>query len=119
MNVPLRKLDDFWLDDLVLVPQRLISEALAFHHRPEIWCNEEAIRAELQMEAFREPQHHIRKIVAMLQANALLIDKFLAGELDKHTDGEVTAVYRAGNALECWHQIRRLTRAQENPRNPF
>ena len=94
MHVPFRKLDDLWFDELNLVPQHLINEALAFHHRPDVWCDEEAIRAELQLEAFRE--HHIRNIVAMLQANALLIDKFLAGELDKNRDGEVAAVYRAG-----------------------
>ena len=95
MNVPFRKLEDLWFDELNLIPQHLLNEALAFHHRPDICCDEEAIRAELQLEAFRE--HHIRNIVAMLQANALLIDKFLAGELDKDRDGEVTAVYRAGD----------------------
>ena len=38
---------------------------------------------------------------------ALLIDKFVAGELDKDADGEVTAVYRAGdNRLLAPDQMR-------------
>ena len=57
MNVPFRRLDDLWFDELNLVPQHLINEALALHHRPDIWCNEEAIRARAAVGGFPRASH--------------------------------------------------------------
>ena len=47
-------------------------------------ANEAAIRADLELEAFRE--HHIRNITAMLFANQSLIEKYIDGTLDKNDD---------------------------------
>ena len=71
--------------ELDLVPDHLYYQALALLHRPDHWTSEAAIRAELELEAFRE--HHVRNIVAMLFANQALIRQYLDGTLDKHHDG--------------------------------
>ncbi|CAE7763064.1 unnamed protein product, partial [Symbiodinium necroappetens] len=69
---------------LELVPHHLYYQTLALLLRPDHWTSEEAIRAELELEAFRE--HHVRNILAMLFANQGLIRCYLSGELDKNED---------------------------------
>ena len=84
MNVPFRSLDELHRPELDLVPSHLYYQTLAFLLRPQHWTSEEAIRAELELEAFRE--HHVRNIVAMIFANQVLIRRYLSGELDKNED---------------------------------
>ena len=84
MNVPFRSLDDLYRPELELVPPHLYYQTLALLLRPDHWTSEEAIRAELELEAFRE--HHVRNILAMLFANQALIRRYLSGELDKNED---------------------------------
>ncbi|CAE7342755.1 pif1, partial [Symbiodinium sp. CCMP2592] len=84
MNVPFRSLEELYRPELDLVPSHLYYQTLAFLLRPQHWTSEEAIRAELELEAFRE--HHVRNIVAMLFANQGLIRRYLSGELDKNED---------------------------------
>ena len=84
MNVPFTSLDDLRRPELDLVPPHLYYQTLAYLLRPEHWTSEEAVRAELELEAFRE--HHVRNILAMLSANQGLIRKYLSGELDKRDD---------------------------------
>ena len=67
MNVPFRKLDDLWREELYLVPDHLWYQALALLHRPEHWRSPDAVRAELELEAFRE--HHVRNILSMLASS--------------------------------------------------
>lgn len=81
MNVPFRKLDDLLRPELQVLPPHLYYQGLALLHRPDQWRDPEAIRRDLELEAFRE--HHIRNIIAMLTANSLLIDKYLDGSLEK------------------------------------
>ena len=85
MNAPFRDLDaELKKPELELVPDHLYYQALAYLHRPDHWANPDAIRAELELEAFRE--YHIRNILAMLAANQSLIKKYLDGTLDKNDD---------------------------------
>ena len=85
MNVPFRDLDaELKKPELELVPDHLYYQALAYLHRLDHWANPDAIRAELELEAFRE--YHIRNILAMLAANQSLIEKYLDGTLDKNDD---------------------------------
>ena len=85
MHVPFRDLEELRRPELDLVPDHLCYQALALLHRPDHWTSEAAIRAELELEAFRE--HHVRNIVAMLFANQVLIRQYFDGTLDKHNDG--------------------------------
>ena len=84
MNVPFRSLEDLYRPELELVPPHLYYQTLALLLRPDHWTSEDAIRAELELEAFRE--HHVRNILAMLFANQGLIRRYLSGELDKNED---------------------------------
>ena len=83
MHVPFRDLE-LRRPELDLVPDHLYYQAVALLHRPDHWTSEAAIRAELELEAFRE--HHIRNIVAMLFANQVLIRQYFDGTLDRHND---------------------------------
>ena len=84
MNVPFRSLKDFLLPELDLVADHLYYQTMALLQAPEHWLSEEAIRAELELEAFRE--YHTRNILAMLEANRNLIEKYLRKELDKNEE---------------------------------
>eukprot|EP00434_Breviolum_minutum_P041512 symbB.v1.2.036926.t1/scaffold5330.1/size28357/2 len=57
---------------------------MALLNAPDHWLSEEAIRAELELEAFRE--YHTRNILAMLEGNRQLIEKYLRKELDKNEE---------------------------------
>jgi hypothetical protein len=87
MNVPFTSVGELWREDLDLVPGHLRCQALALLHRPEHWQDQSAIRADLELEAFRE--HHIRNILAMLLANQIHIQNYFDGTLDK--DDELPA----------------------------
>ena len=85
MNVPFKDFDaEMQRPELALVPDHLYYQALAFLIRPDHWTNPAAIRAELELEAFRE--YHIRNILAMIAANQGLIEKYLDGTLDKNAE---------------------------------
>jgi hypothetical protein len=84
MNIPFRNLDDLWRDELNLVPDHLRYQALALLHRPAFWREPAAIRADLELQAFRE--HHIRNVLARLEANVDFIDRYLDGRMDKDDD---------------------------------
>ena len=84
MTHPFRKMAELARPELDLVPPHLYYQALAFLVQKEHWTNEAAIRADLELEAFRE--HHIRNIVAMLFANHSLIEKYIDGTLNKNDD---------------------------------
>ena len=84
MTHPFRKMEDLARPELDLVPPHLYYQTLAFLLQKEHWTNEAAIRADLELEAFRE--HHIRNITAMLFANQSLIEKYIDGTLDKNDD---------------------------------
>ena len=84
MNVPFCSLQDFLLPELDLVPDHLYYQTMALLQAPDHWLSEEAIRAELELEAFRE--YHTRNILAMLEGNRKLIEKYLRKELDKNEE---------------------------------
>ena len=84
MTHPFRKMEELARPELDLVPPHLYYQTLAFLVQREHWTNEAAIRADLELEAFRE--HHIRNIVAMLFANQSLIEKYIDGTLDKNDE---------------------------------
>ena len=84
MNVPFRSLQDFLLSELDLVPDHLYYQTMALLQAPDHWLSEEAIRAELELEAFRD--YHTRNILAMLEGNRKLIEKYLRKELDKNEE---------------------------------
>ncbi len=84
MTHPFRKMEELARPELDLVPPHLYYQTMAFLVQKEHWTNETAIRADLELEAFRE--HHIRNITAMLFANQSLIEKYIDGTLDKNDD---------------------------------
>ena len=85
MNVPFKNFDvEIQRPELALVPDHLYYQTLALLVKPEHWTNPAAIRAELELEAFRE--YHIRNILAMIAANQGLIEKYLKGILDKNDE---------------------------------
>ena len=96
MNVPFRSLRELERRELELVPPHLYYQTLALLLRPEHWTSEAAIRAELELEAFRE--HHVRNIIAMIFANQRLIRMYLSGELDKNDDAPVSDGHDAAAA---------------------
>ena len=81
MKVPFLQLEELHDSKLDLVPDHLYYQAMALHHRPDHWRSEAAVRAELELEAFRE--YHVRNIWAMLQANHILIQDYFNGNLHK------------------------------------
>ena len=87
MNKPFGSLEEFLKPELNLVPDHLYYQTMAYLISPEHWCNEAAVRAQLEQEAFRE--HHVRNIWAMLQANQALIRQYLEGNI--HKDDDVVA----------------------------
>ena len=97
MHVPSRAVDDLLRDGLDKVPAHLYYQTLVYLLRPAHWTSEEAIRAELELEAFRE--HHIRNIVAMLFANQGLIREYLNGTLDKNQDACLDGAKAAGGSV--------------------
>jgi energy-coupling factor transporter ATP-binding protein EcfA2 len=97
MLVPFRSMADLWRPELDFVPAHLVNQALAMLHRPEHWCNPDAIRADLELEAFRE--HHIHNITAMIAANQSLIAKYIDGTLDKKDDPEPEYTVAMGETL--------------------
>ena len=80
-------------EGLEKVPAHLYHQAMVYLLRPGHWTSAANIRAELELEAFRE--HHIRNITAMLFANQGLIQRYLDGKLNKDKD-EPAAEPRAG-----------------------
>ena len=85
MNVPFRDFDaEMQKPKLALVPEHLYYQTLAYLVKPDHWTNPEAIRADLELEAFRE--YHIKNILAMIAANQGLIDKYLDGKLNKNDE---------------------------------
>ena len=102
MNVPFQGMDDLKRPELDLVPDHLFYQALALLLNPEHWTDPAAIRAELELEAFRE--YHIKNILAMISANQSLIKQYLDGTLDKRRDaiaaaGDQVAARGAGAGL--------------------
>ena len=84
MNIPFRSLDELWVDEIDLVPDYMKYLALALSLKPEHWNNDAAIRADLELHAFKE--FHIRNIINKIRANHLMIQKYTAGEIDKNDD---------------------------------
>lgn len=85
MNIPFRNFDaEIKLPEVDLVPDHLYFQALAYLHRPDHWSNPAAIRADLELEGFRD--YHIQNILAMISANQGMIKKYLDGALNKDDD---------------------------------
>ena len=110
--VPFRSLDEHYRPELEKVPPHLYYQTLALLHRPDHWRNEAAIRADLELEGFRE--HHIRNIIAMLVANQGLIEQYLDGRLDKDLDGPTSAGGFAEGAGDHMALSRQQTHIQES-----
>lgn len=81
MNKPFRHWDDFYKPEVEKVPDHIYYQTLAFLNCPDHWTKEEPVRQELQLEAFRD--HHVRNILAMLEANYELSKLYISDELDK------------------------------------
>ena len=110
MTHPFRKMEELARPELDLAPPHLYYQTLAFLVQKEHWTNEAAIRADLELEAFRE--HHIRNIVAMLFANQSLIEKCIDGSLDKNDDVPEAEWQQDGQPGE--EQAPQLSQQQQN-----
>ena len=106
MTHPFRKMEELARPELDLVPPHLYYQTLAFLVQKEHWTNEAAIRADLELEAFRE--HHIRNIVA----NQSLIEKYIDGSLDKNDDVPEAEWQQDGQPGE--EQAPQLSQQQQN-----
>jgi len=79
MHVPFRKVDDFWNEAAAKVPEEFSFLTLCLLARPDHWRDPEKIKADLELEAFKDI--HINNVLAMIKANTELIDLYLDGEL--------------------------------------
>jgi hypothetical protein len=84
MNHPFRTMDALKAPGVDCLPDHLFYQGMAYLLRPDHWTNEEAIRAELELEAFQE--YHIRNIITMLKANQQMIRLYLNGSLNKNEE---------------------------------
>ena len=82
LNLPFHDISDLWLPEVELVPKEYRHFALCLLHRPEHWRNQEVVRRELEIDAFKD--NHIDNVLSMQLAYTSFIDKYLAGEL--HVD---------------------------------
>lgn len=82
LNVPFRDISDLWLPEVELVPKEYQHFALCLLHKPEHWRSQDAVRRELEIDAFKD--NHIDNVLSMQLAYTSFIDKYLAGEL--HVD---------------------------------
>ena len=112
MTHPFRKMEELARPELDLVPPHLYYQALAFLVQKEHWTSEAAIRADLELEAFRE--HHIRNIVAMLFANQSLIEKYIDGTLNKRDDVPEAEWQQDGRAPGAPQALPKLSQQQRN-----
>ena len=62
----------------------VLRVALALLHEPELWRDENRVRAELELEALRD--YKIENILAMLRAHTTLVDSYWAGVLIRDAD---------------------------------
>ena len=100
MKVPFQQLEELHDAKLDLVPDHLYYQAMALLHRPDHWQSEAAVRAELELEAFRE--YHVRNIWAMLQANHILIQGYFNGNLLKAEEAPAGGqAFPTGQAGTC------------------
>jgi hypothetical protein len=96
MHQPFRSLNELWHEDVDLVPDEYKNFALALRLRPQHWQNAIAIRNDLELEGFKDA--YIETVMAMIQANASLVDRYFDGRLDKReplpydVDGDHTPV---------------------------
>ena len=80
LHVPFRDLDrDLWQANLDMVTVELHMFALCLNHRPSFWRNLNALRAELELGAYKD--HHVECIAAMVAAHTELVDEFWSGSL--------------------------------------
>ncbi len=84
MHVPFRSLTDLWDPQMERVPERLRFFALCLRFAPEHWSSPSLVRKDLELEGFNDS--HVQTLQAMHAANAELIAKYLAGELDPADD---------------------------------
>ena len=110
MTHPFRKMEELLRPELDLVPPHLHYQTLAFLVQKERWTNEAAIRADLELEAFRE--HHIRNITTMLFANQSLMEKYIDGTLDKKDDAPEAEWQQDGQTGD--EQAPQLSQQQQN-----
>ena len=72
MNKPFRDIDQFWRPEVDVVPAHLYYQTMAFLLAPEHWRSEDAIRGQLQLEAFRQnPDVHRMRTPALFGAKQL------------------------------------------------
>jgi hypothetical protein len=81
MHQPFRSLEDVWHDDVNMVPEEYRNFALALRLRPDHWRSIEAIRNDMELEGCKDA--YIETVVAMVQANTSLIDRYFDGRLNK------------------------------------
>ena len=79
LNVPFRALKDLLFEGLDLVPETFQGFAVALHHKPVFWRNLDAVKADLELEAFAD--HAVKSNLAMVQAHTAVVDGYLSGEL--------------------------------------
>ena len=79
LHIPFRTAADLYFEDLKLIPDNFHGLAIALHHRPDFWQDEDRVRADLELEAHTED--FIASNLAMLRAHAAVIDAYLSGEL--------------------------------------
>jgi hypothetical protein len=84
MNHPFRSQEDLWHADADLVPDDYRCLASCLRLQPAYWRDMSAVRADLELEGYKDAV--IATVLAMLQANTSLVDRYFAGELDKADD---------------------------------
>lgn len=81
MHHPFRSQEDLWHDDANLVPEEYVNFALCLCLRPDYWRDLHAIRGDMELEGFKDT--HIETVLAMVQANTSLLERYFDGRLHK------------------------------------
>ena len=82
LNVPYRRLEDLLVEEVTdKVNDRYKLFACALHHAPDYWDDNDALRRDMQLEAFNESR--IETILSKVKAQKHVVHRYLTGEIDK------------------------------------
>ena len=80
LHVPFRRLDDLLVPEIVAcVPDSVKYLACALHWSPQIWRQSAAIRAYMELRAYREA--FIETVISMISAQGAFVQQYLDGRL--------------------------------------
>ncbi len=118
LHKPFKKLQHFHKDapDVIeKVPPRYRNFALAMHHAPEFWGNDDAIQEQMELEAHGAA--HIKTVISKVGAQRRLVRRYLDGELavteEATSDEELPQYGTKKRKVKLTRSQKRLARKME------